>query len=115
MTIRPVPLPHGCLTYCSGTGTSNWPLRGGKHTLWEGGVRGTALAFGAGIEAPMRGARYQNLMHVSDVLPTILEVFATMNKLESPSHLCALIRGVRNGRQPGWESGGWDWGYRWTG
>lgn len=48
---------------------SNWPLRGVKHTLWEGGVRGAALLWSPLLARPARVAR--QLMHVTDWLPTL--------------------------------------------
>lgn len=48
---------------------SNWPLRGVKNTLWEGGVRGAGLIFSPLIARPFRVA--SQLMHVSDWLPTL--------------------------------------------
>eukprot|EP00756_Hemistasia_phaeocysticola_P010995 Hpha_TRINITY_DN15076_c1_g1::TRINITY_DN15076_c1_g1_i1::g.124907::m.124907/K01135/ARSB; arylsulfatase B len=46
---------------------SNWPLRGGKGTLWEGGMRGAALVYGAGV---LRGVNNTKLFHAADWLPT---------------------------------------------
>lgn len=48
---------------------SNWPLRGVKNTLWEGGVRGAGLIFSPLISKSSRVA--SQLMHVSDWLPTL--------------------------------------------
>ncbi len=49
-------------------GARNAPLRGGKHSIWEGGVRATA--FVSGLEIP-QGKDYTNLMHGADWLPTL--------------------------------------------
>lgn len=50
-------------------GGINWPLRGEKNTIWEGGVRSIGFATGPGIK---KAATSQSLFHVSDWLPTIL-------------------------------------------
>ncbi|KAK7507327.1 hypothetical protein BaRGS_00001262 [Batillaria attramentaria] len=53
-------------------GANNWPLRGSKATLWEGGTR--ALAF---LHAPKllqkSGYTYNGLIHAVDWLPTFVE------------------------------------------
>jgi arylsulfatase A-like enzyme len=48
---------------------SNWPLRGVKNTLWEGGVRGAALLWSPLIVQPKRVAT--QMMHITDWLPTL--------------------------------------------
>ncbi len=52
------------------TDSSNFPLRGGKNTLWEGGNRVLGIVRGAGIEK----TNYINneKVHITDWLPTLV-------------------------------------------
>jgi len=55
-------------------GSNNFPLRGGKHTIWEGGTRGTAVAWAGAstglLDTSLRGRTTPQLMHGADWLPT---------------------------------------------
>ncbi|MEW4486439.1 DUF5722 domain-containing protein [Thalassoglobus sp. JC818] len=57
-----------------GTATSNSPLRGGKATMYEGGVRGPAIVVRPGaIEA---GSQCDEIIQSSDFYPTLLEMLS---------------------------------------
>lgn len=48
---------------------SNWPLRGVKNTLWEGGVRGAGLIWSPRLQKMSRVSK--QVMHIADWLPTL--------------------------------------------
>ncbi|XP_035825596.1 arylsulfatase B [Aplysia californica] len=50
---------------------NNYPLRGSKFTIWEGGTRVPAFVHGKPLQKT--GVRYEGLMHAVDWFPTILE------------------------------------------
>ena len=58
--------------FCDSVG-SNFPLRAGKATLFEGGVRGVALLAGGALPTPARGATFSGLTHAVDMPATLLE------------------------------------------
>ena len=50
-------------------GASNWPLRGQKSTLFEGGTRTPAFIYGPGISPRIE----ERMFHVADWYPTLLD------------------------------------------
>ena len=62
---------------------SNWPLRGVKASTWEGGIKGVGFIWSPLLDHQNFGTRYPNLMHISDWLPTILDVATRRDKSET--------------------------------
>ena len=52
--------------YPHGGGANNWPLKGSKVSLWEGGTRGASFITGGLIPEAMRGTISMEKIHVTD-------------------------------------------------
>ena len=53
-------------------GASNYPLRGTKGTLFEGGTRVPTIVSGPPHLLPRRGVVSNSLVHITDWMPTLL-------------------------------------------
>eukprot|EP00756_Hemistasia_phaeocysticola_P036757 Hpha_TRINITY_DN16658_c3_g3::TRINITY_DN16658_c3_g3_i1::g.183461::m.183461/K12375/ARSI_J; arylsulfatase I/J len=51
--------------------SSNWPLRGSKTSLFEGGLRVTSWLMGGFLPASAKGTTYHGLLHAVDIVPTL--------------------------------------------
>mmetsp|Transcript_1886 Transcript_1886/g.11353 ORF Transcript_1886/g.11353 Transcript_1886/m.11353 type:complete len:534 (+) Transcript_1886:209-1810(+) len=84
--------------------STNFPLRGGKHTLWEGGVRLAGFMHGSMIHNA--GKHFQGLMHIADLLPTIADAAGgkgkgaeeAANEIDGISQWQAIVNGKQSKR-----------------
>ena len=59
----------------------NYPLRGGKYTFWQGGVRGIGVVGGGLLPDQLRGSSWRGAMHQADFYATI----AALAGIDDPS------------------------------
>jgi len=69
-------------------GNSNYPLRGGKFSDWEGGVRVPAVIGGGYLPQARRGQTAQQMMHMTDLFATFVYL---ANNRPKPAALAALL------------------------
>ena len=58
---------------------NNWPFRGMKNTLWEGGIRAAGFVHSPLLPDHIKGTVNHQLMHVSDWYRTLVEGIAGGN------------------------------------
>ena len=80
---------------CMVQGSSNYPRRAGKCTVYEGGTRGDAFLSGPALHwlEGQNGLRYSHLFHAVDWLPTLAElaeVDPAGKKIDGVSHWTAF-------------------------
>lgn len=74
---------------------NNWPLRGAKSTLWEGGTRGTGFVYSKSLFPGRQGTVHDGLMHAVDWFPTIMSLVrgSTPAAIDGLSQWDSLVTG----------------------
>ena len=84
---------------CKDNGGYNTPLRGGKHHLWEGGVRVPAFVTAAFLDNSVVGSTYKGMFHVTDWMPTIFGIISD----KSGTDVTTVLEGDEDGMNQ-WEN-----------
>jgi len=88
---------------CSINGGDNYPLRGQKMTLFEGGVHVNAFVHSPLLPEATRGTEYDCMFHVSDWLPTLVEGVAggeTAPDIDGVNHWEMLMKTDDDSAEP---------------
>lgn len=78
------------------TPTSNAPLRGGKATMYEGGVRGPAIVVRPGDIEP--GSRSDEIIQSSDFYPTLLDMLKIEPQPGQPFDGISIVPALHGGK-----------------
>ncbi len=76
--------------------TSNWPLRGGKATIYEGGTREPFIVVWPGVVEP--GSRSAQVVSSIDFYPTILEMLGLRPRPGQKFDGMSIVPSLRGGR-----------------
>ena len=66
-------------------GANNYPLRGGKYSDWEGGVRGTAFIAGGIVPTSLRGSTSSAITHLCDVYTSFAALAGVADVTDKPA------------------------------
>jgi len=80
---------NGGPTKLEESGATNHPLRGGKYSYFEGGVRAAAFVSGGAIPQAQRGTSLQEMIHIADWYATLASLAGV-----SPTDQLAAISGL---------------------
>jgi len=67
---------HGTACFNGEAGANNYPLRGGKYSYFEGGIRVNAFISGGFVPKAVRGSRLDGTLHIADWYRTLAEGIA---------------------------------------
>lgn len=65
---------HGTACFNGEAGANNYPLRGGKYSPFEGGIRVNAFASGGLLPTAVRGTKLEGMLHIADWYGTLCKL-----------------------------------------
>ncbi|KAF8783391.1 Arylsulfatase B like protein [Argiope bruennichi] len=93
----------GAVEGTDGSLGSNYPLRGSKYNLWEGGIRATCFVWSPFLRH--RSRIFNELMHISDWLPTLIsaaegpEMAGTLKNIDGVDLWPSFVHNLPSPRQ----------------
>jgi arylsulfatase I/J len=70
---------HGTVCDNGEAGANNYPLRGGKYSNFEGGIRVNAFASGGYLPTAVRGSKVEGIIHIADWYRTLTQGIAGLD------------------------------------
>jgi arylsulfatase I/J len=70
---------HGTACDNGEAGANNYPLRGGKYSNFEGGIRVNAFASGGYLPKAVRGSKLEGIIHIADWYRTLTQGIAGLD------------------------------------
>lgn len=81
---------HGTACFNGESGANNYPLRGGKYSNFEGGIRVNAFASGGYLPHAVRGTKLNGMIHVADWYRTLTQGIAGVDPTDHRAAMSGL-------------------------